>query len=590
MATARFRVDPRLATVLGETYKSTEDAIKELVDNAWDADAERVEIELPDIVSSEPILVRDYGTGMTEAEVRQEYLHIASARATRKGDVTPGMKRIVKGRKGVGKFAGLTAAEMMELETRARGVATRLQISKGELLAAALDLEQVDLPISTASCDPDDHGTTVTLCGLNQALARPSPERLKGLLVLDYGREPDFAITVNGEPLCAEDLPGQRFSKELDLDGVGRVAVTLNILDNGLARRNQAGVVLRVGGKVVGRPQFYGLDERDDIPRRFMNRLVGEIEADGLEDVVTADWAGVIENSVAYQAVQQAAREAVIAAAETVFAADIQSANARLGRQIRERLKLLPEHRRHYAEQAVDRVLRRFYSEAGDRVDTLVTLVLDAMEQDAYYLVCQRIEEAGQEGIEQLAEALDAFGLIELATIADRAQQRLRFLDYLDALVADPATLERTMHTALANNLWVLGPEYTLLCSDRTLQEIVSKYLHGQYTGDRAKKRPDLLLSAGPFERHLLIEFKRPSDEVGWDAASQVGKYRADLEQYVSPIAVVTIGGRVDKDARQKHETADFLLWSYSAIISKARRQLEWVTNELGSRMSSEDG
>jgi len=43
-----FRVDPRIAEILGESYRSSEQALKELVDNAWDAAATRVEIKLPD--------------------------------------------------------------------------------------------------------------------------------------------------------------------------------------------------------------------------------------------------------------------------------------------------------------------------------------------------------------------------------------------------------------------------------------------------------------------------------------------------------------------------------------------------------------
>jgi hypothetical protein len=35
MGYANFEVDPRLATLLGESYRSTELAIKELVDNAY---------------------------------------------------------------------------------------------------------------------------------------------------------------------------------------------------------------------------------------------------------------------------------------------------------------------------------------------------------------------------------------------------------------------------------------------------------------------------------------------------------------------------------------------------------------------------
>ena len=37
--TAHFRVDSKLAHVLGESYTSSEKALKELADNAWDAEA-----------------------------------------------------------------------------------------------------------------------------------------------------------------------------------------------------------------------------------------------------------------------------------------------------------------------------------------------------------------------------------------------------------------------------------------------------------------------------------------------------------------------------------------------------------------------
>ena len=40
MNKANFKVDTRLTSLLGENYRSTEVALKELIDNAWDADAE----------------------------------------------------------------------------------------------------------------------------------------------------------------------------------------------------------------------------------------------------------------------------------------------------------------------------------------------------------------------------------------------------------------------------------------------------------------------------------------------------------------------------------------------------------------------
>src|SRR5260370_18443775 len=77
---AKFQVDPRLAMLLGATYRSSEQAIQELVDNAWDADAEHVWITLPDAVTADPVIVRDDGSGMTDQQVRNEYLKIARDR------------------------------------------------------------------------------------------------------------------------------------------------------------------------------------------------------------------------------------------------------------------------------------------------------------------------------------------------------------------------------------------------------------------------------------------------------------------------------------------------------------------------------
>jgi len=69
MEKANFKVDTKLTSILGENYRSTEFALRELVDNAWDADAENVWIQLPEPFTDSPIVVEDDGAGMTEKEV-----------------------------------------------------------------------------------------------------------------------------------------------------------------------------------------------------------------------------------------------------------------------------------------------------------------------------------------------------------------------------------------------------------------------------------------------------------------------------------------------------------------------------------------
>ncbi len=140
---AHFAVNTRLTRILGESYRSSEAALKELVDNAWDADANNVWVTLPEPLTDEAISVIDDGTGMTNLEIHNEYLNIASDKRTRTGERTRRFNRKVKGRKGIGKFAGLTIANKMQLLTTARGRRCTLIIDKKELVENQKDLEAV---------------------------------------------------------------------------------------------------------------------------------------------------------------------------------------------------------------------------------------------------------------------------------------------------------------------------------------------------------------------------------------------------------------------------------------------------------------
>ncbi len=127
---ANFGVAPRLATLLGENYRSTYQAIRELVDNAWDADAETVWISLPEPLGQQQIVVEDDGSGMTKAELEKEYLLIAYDRRSRRGERTIKHHRPVRGHRGIGKFAGLAVAERMRIETRSGGSLSSVEITK----------------------------------------------------------------------------------------------------------------------------------------------------------------------------------------------------------------------------------------------------------------------------------------------------------------------------------------------------------------------------------------------------------------------------------------------------------------------------
>lgn len=128
--------------------------------------------------------------------------------------------------------------------------------------------------------------------------------------------------------------------------------------------------------------------------------------------------------------------------------------------------------------------------------------------------------------------------------VGRQARTRLKLLDQLDALVQDSATREQTVHTALSANLWIFGSEFALMSSNKTLASVVDKYASERFGGERADKRPDLLLLSRLRDRYLLIEFKRPSHTIGRMDVSQAEQYRDDLVRHFSPIEVLSSAAR----------------------------------------------
>lgn len=577
---ANFKVDPKLASLLGEGYRSTEHALKELIDNAWDADATQLTVVLPDAMTDEPIVVSDNGSGMTEQELLNEYLVVANDRRSRKGDQTASLKRRVKGRKGIGKFAGLMVAGIMEIETTARGRTTRVVVSKANLMNAARDLERFDLPITVRDAPEEAKGTTVTLRELNQRFTFPLPEKLKNLLIVEYGREADFDVKVNGIGLGLDDIQGSSYSYDQAVPYAGAIRLSYKVADNNQVIK-QAGIAIRVGGKIVGRPSFFGLENDPEVPPKLLRKLYGEVEADSLLDGVTADWGDIVENDKAYQAIKPVIQAHIKTALEEVFAKEMNLQRARLQQQLNARLSKLPEYRQRYARLALEKVMKRFYGESEERIETVASVVLDALEKDEYWSILQYIDESPSGDIETLAVALTEFGLVDMAQMANQAMSRLQLLDHLDALVRNPATQEKTVHQIIEKNLWLLGMGYASIASNKTTAKTIQEYTDTKFSGTRAAKRPDLFLAQRLSGEYLLIEFKRPSDDITRDNQRQAAEYRDDLEPRFGSIEILLLGRARDATTQPHNDLPRLKVFGYEALVSAARTQLNWLLRQL---------
>ncbi|MCX6583607.1 MAG: hypothetical protein NT166_25820 [Candidatus Aminicenantes bacterium] len=131
--------------------------------------------------------------------------------------------------------------------------------------------------------------------------------------------------------------------------------------------------------------------------------------------------------------------------------------------------------------------------------------------------------------------------------------------------------------------LWILGTEYDPLSSDESLKTQVEEYLGQEYRGERARKRPDLVLARDSGQRFLLLELKRPDHILNRQDGAQAQTSADELNQYLPQvkIEVVVLGGKVDATLSARNQGQEITYLSYRQVVSNARKSLEWLLGDM---------
>ncbi len=102
-------------------YSNIAAVLTEAVANAWDADAEHVEIEVDP--KHNWIAISDDGVGMSVADINDKYLRVGYRRRedSDEGSLTAKWERPVMGRKGLGKLSLFSIADVIDVQSAKNG-------------------------------------------------------------------------------------------------------------------------------------------------------------------------------------------------------------------------------------------------------------------------------------------------------------------------------------------------------------------------------------------------------------------------------------------------------------------------------------
>jgi len=273
-----------LITIGERLYSESIELIRELVNNAYDADGTHVDIKM----TNEFVEVKDNGTGMDREGLKQ-YFNIGSPEKLLKTR-SPIFHRDRIGQFGIGKFASLSACECFEVYTQKGDFAAKVTFDKAEWEKVE---DQWNLPLQILLPNKErGDGTTVTLLRLTREF---EPEDVIRKIVEGTPlKAPDFTVRLNGMRISPRSLSGHRIPF-LEGTEFGPIHGEIIILPSSRSSPVELGIEVKVKQVTIKR-ELFGLEHWGKVA----SRIRGEVHADFLP--VTTDRSGFVLDSLQYQA------------------------------------------------------------------------------------------------------------------------------------------------------------------------------------------------------------------------------------------------------------------------------------------------
>ena len=305
-----------LVTIGERLYTESVELLRELVTNAYDADATEVKIT----ISENEIIIEDNGCGM-DFEGLKQYFNIGSP-FKKENPTSPKFGRSRIGEFGIGKFSVLSACEHFEVFTRKGDFAGTVTFDKN---AWKTQPEEWQLPFHQEPIVSDiPNGSKVILKGLKKKFEIESVERrLIETLPL---KAPNFSVYLNNKKLLPRFLTGRKIPF-LEGTDFGIVHGEIVILPASRVTYKEAGILIRVKQVSVKRFSF-------GIESNLLPRITGEVNADFL--ILTSDRNDFVKDTREFEIFSKVMQKIITQVKEELNRQSDEKENFRIKRTLKE--------------------------------------------------------------------------------------------------------------------------------------------------------------------------------------------------------------------------------------------------------------
>jgi len=593
-------------------YSNVPAVLSEAVANAWDADAEHVNVQI--LPEEKRIVIVDDGHGMDQYDVNNRYLRVGYQRRQDedRSNRTPKYNRPVMGRKGIGKLSLFSIAETVKIYTTKNGEQHSFRMNVDDIKEAISQEETGSGSMQPQSYTPTilddfpdelDQGTKIVLTDLKKRV-HTAESALRKRLARRFsilGDEYNFTIRVNCNRIDVTDRDyfhkiqflwtfgndeyieycrdkkleehEHRRSKTesgYEVKGwIGTVERPRDLVEDYPGEETEADDLNKISLMVRGKMAKPDLLEDFNDGRMYTKYLVGEIHADFLdyddeEDIATSNREDVVKDDERYQELLKFLRDELnhIANRWGYLRNEQGSEEARKSPVIDMRYESLSPDNREEAQKLFGKINQMAVNDEEDRKELFKYGVL-AFEDLKYKENLEQLEATSASELGEVSRILDDLEDLDATRFHQTVTQRLQVIEKLQQQLEEDA-LETVLQEHLGEHPWLLDPSWERAAgTDRMYEWMRVDYLEEE---DEAAGRLDLkcVRAAG---KHILIDLKRPEYEPTLsELQSQAADYRESLETMLrkqgrsgGATEIVIIVGQLpeDEDGRRPRRSAE---------------------------------
>lgn len=542
--------DDYLLRELGQVAHVPQVALTELVANAWDAGATRVDLVLPSEIGG-ALTVTDNGHGMTPAQFKKRWMTLRYDRLKHQGSNVEfpagrnARPRRAYGRNGVGRHGLLCFADVYEVQTWHDGV----------LATFVVGTESGPSPFVLRSEALAQRGGSGTQLSVRVMRKLPDAEEILTVLAARFVHDPEFEIRVNGVQRSFSEIDG-RVSEEVLYLGTGRTA-TVIVIDSTCLNHSSVhqGIAFWVQRRLVGSPSWsIGQIASFDGRTRFARRYKVIVDTQGFEPGVDVaeDWTA-FRATDAVRDLYRATAEHIGKVAQDLAAEIVEAASEDALVQNRTELASLGQGAQIEVAEFTKVVAQAHPTISPDFLATAVKAVIHLEKTKSGVALLQKLSLLPPDDITGLDRLLTEWTVKDALRVLDEIDSRISVIETIRRLSNDPHTDElHTLHPLILRSRWLFGPEFESqeYCSNMTLQTIayeLFKSTNAQFINER--HRPDIVVlpekttwqmtgieSFDPIDstltriQHVLvIELKKGGFELTRKEINQVDGYVQDI-------------------------------------------------------------